>query len=72
MMAFMDIFKGMDAKSWGEVIGGGVAAYGKYEQGKAANKMAKLQLQDYNDEKKRKKRTQDNLNNAYARLPITD
>jgi len=61
-----------DMNKWGNLLSGGAAAYGAYKQGQAANKIAKLQLRDYEDEKARKKRTQGRIDTAYAaRLPLT-
>ena len=71
MNGILDLFKGFTAKDWGSLLSGGAAAYGAYKQGDMASKLAKLQLNDYNDEKKRKKRTQDNISSAYAQLPLT-
>ena len=47
------LFKGMNAKDWGSILGGVGGAYGAYKQGKVADDMYKLQLGDYNDEKDR-------------------
>jgi len=71
MSGILDVFKDISAKDWGSIISGGADAYGAYKQGDMASKLAKLQLDDYEDEKKRKERTQNNISSAYAQLPLT-
>jgi len=65
------VFKGMNAKDWGSVLGGVGSAYGAYKQGKVAEDLVNLQKQDYKDEKERKKRTQARLDLASEKLGTT-
>ena len=51
-----------DMGALGNVVSGLAQGYGAYQQSKMANKLFKLQKQDYEDEKKRKKRSQARLN----------
>ena len=64
------LFKGMNAKDWGSILGGVGGAYGAYKQGKVADDMYKLQLGDYNDEKDRQKKTQSNIDSASRNLGV--
>jgi len=64
----------------GSVLQGAGAIYGAYNQKKTADRLYKMQLNEYKDEKKRKKRSQARLDYAAdhylshqdndARLPI--
>lgn len=62
------LFKGMEAKDWGSILGGVGSAYGAYKQGKVAEDLAGLQKDDYYEEKKRKKETQARLDLAAENL----
>lgn len=64
------LFKGMGAKDWGSILSGVGSAYGAYKQGKVAGDLVKLQKQDYQDEKDRKKRTQTRLDLAAENLGV--
>ena len=64
----------------GSLLQGAGSIYGAYSQKKMSDKLFKLQLNDYNDEKKRKKKAQARLDYASdrylthkdnnARLPV--
>lgn len=66
----IDLFKGMDAKDWGSILGGVGGAYGAYKQGKVADKLVGMQERDYQDEKKRKKETQARIDLAAQNLGV--
>lgn len=56
----------------GSLVGGIGQAYGNIEQSKAAKQMLNLQKDSYNDEKKRRAKTQLNLDGSFQNLtPIT-
>lgn len=65
------LFKSMDAKDWGSILGGVGGAYGAYKQAQVAQDLVNLQKQDYKDEKDRKKRTQARLDLAAENLGTT-
>ncbi len=64
------LFKGMNAKDWGSILGGVGNAYGAYSQGKAAKEILDLQKLDVAEEKARKKKTQARLDLAAENLGV--
>lgn len=52
---------------WAGLLSAGLQGWGLMQQSKLANKLYKLQLRDYNDEKERKKRSQGRLDMAADR-----
>lgn len=65
-----DLFKGMDAKDWGSILGGAGGAYGAYKQGKVADELVDMQKEDRAEEKKRKRETQARIDLAAQNLGV--
>lgn len=55
-----------ELKSIGTLVGGIGSGYGAWKQGKAADQVNKLNLQIYQDDKKRQEQNDANLNLGFA------
>lgn len=55
-----------ELKSLGTLVGGVGSGYGAWKQGQAADQINKLNLQIYNDDKKRQESNDANLNLGFA------